>query len=228
MSTLDLDVPGITGTNLQAHRLHRLLGNALLCVSDDEEIPQLGAVYLDVDAETNRLTIAATDRYTVLVEHTEAQTNIGGWQVGIAAEDARLIRAAITSAEKEASGRDVLTVLLRPDAGMLRVDVGGIRLDVPLVDWPAPGFARILDNALGNEQQPMRLSINPTYFARVAKVMAAGDEKKRREPVVMTYCGERKPIRFAWGVQLHMLAMPYIGWDGDAATAEAAGRQAGA
>lgn len=222
METLDMDVPGLSGTHLQAHRLHRILGNALLCVSEDEEIPQLGVVYLTVDAEANRLTAASTDRYTLLIEHAEARTTIGCWEAGIPSEGARLIRQTITSAEKEAYAKDELSVLIRPDAGALRVDVGNMRLDVPIVDFKAPGFGKLLSQALDHDPQPMPLTINPTFFARVSKVIGPGDDKKHRDPVAMTYCGERRPIRFAWGPSLHLLAMPYVGWDSDTGASSSA------
>lgn len=217
MTTLALDVPGLEGTSLPAQRLHRMLGNAVLCVSDDETVPALGCVRI----EANETTISAvsTDRYTLVAETVDAETNTGPWTATVAAEDVRLIRQALSGAMRDAEERDTLTAVLRTIEDRVYLAVGGTRLDVPNLPWVFPAYERLITNARAADPQPLTQTVNPAYFGRLAKVSGPLDGPRLpRQPVTITAGGARKPILFAWGDTLSFIIMPI--WLDDETPAE--------
>lgn len=182
------------GVRMTALGLDRMLQAALPHAGTDlEHMPVLCSLHLDVDAE--RLTVAATDRFTSCLESRQVAQTCPDFGFLLRVEDARNLRGLLKSAlgrvpkqDKDTEPCDLAYEPTTPDGPMLRVmgrdlDVRFTEAVEPLGEVTAveqfPDVARFVTRVMtevndGALMAPLDVHLNPLLLARLSAAQAAG------------------------------------------------------
>jgi hypothetical protein len=203
----DLVVEGLEGCALGAFQLKRMLSNASEFVSDDDALPGLQCVRLLVG--TNTLTAVGTDRYALIVEQYAFQSCDQAFDVMVNVDHVAILRQALARATKGMGEAGyAVSAALRVDGGRLHMAVRGIRLSVPIQQFPPFDHELQIHNALTHKPAKADFTVNTRYLATIGKVVSADDNGKHREPVTVTWGGAKKAVLYTWLSGIYVLIMP--------------------
>ncbi|WP_331759931.1 hypothetical protein OG422_31240 (plasmid) [Streptomyces sp. NBC_01525] len=146
-------------TTLSAARLHRILQQTTLHMSDDETLPVIHGLRLDSDGVT--LHAIGTDRYTLAIARTPLHQQGDAWARTLPATEISTLNVWL-------SGRadDERTLTLTPGDDTLTVADGAARLTVPTLTTDYPAWRDIARTALVNPLSPTPTRLRPALLAR--------------------------------------------------------------
>jgi hypothetical protein len=170
------------GVRLSALALDRMLQAALPHAGTDEDLPVLMGVHLSV--ADGLLTLAATDRYTMLRERRPVSQTCDDFTFLLRAEDASSLRVLLKSVlrglKDEARDEEPcdLALELTDDGPTLRVLGHDLDVRFTQLDGEYPRYGQMVDNILqklhDSRRAPFDAALNPTLLARVVPSQRAG------------------------------------------------------
>ena len=173
----------------------RILANVLPSAGKDETLPILTAVHVDVTAD--RITVAATDRYTLSVDYITRDKDSEVWpevSFNLAGVDAGKVIKML----KERSDKfSPLTVTLG-EHGKVGISTWSAGITSQLIDSEFPRYERLFEGAKqsGEDKGWTSAGFTPSYFARFTKIMVSNTGKPAPH-IKLTFFGDderRKPV----------------------------------
>lgn len=170
------------GVRMSALALDRMLQAALPHAGNDEELPVLSALHISVG--DGLLTVAATDRYTMLRERRLISQTCDDFTFLLRSEDASSLRVLLKSLlrglKDEARDEEPVDLALEATDEGPTLRILGADLDVRFTELHGeyPRYEQMLNDILqaqlDGQPMPFDVGLNPTLLARVVPAQKAG------------------------------------------------------